>query len=263
MGLLLLAQGWITEDQLRQALHAQRVAGKGRIGAWLVQLCGLSEERVTQALAMQWGRPVLSVVDHRPESVATLVPRLLLDVYGMLPLRAVAGRVVYIGFEDRVDMAATLAVERMSGMRVETGVVPGGQFLRAHEQMMNAACPKASLAEAGSAREAVDLLTAALERVRPHAAFLVRMHEYLWLRMWRTPIPGNNNAEGALLTQCSTMERRPVSVRPVPRLHQLETVDLWISMPQWREEGRNHPPCFAHLSFLIPFLLFRPSCCTD
>ena len=37
LGLLMLEQGWITSVQLRQALEAQRAAGGGRLGNWLVR----------------------------------------------------------------------------------------------------------------------------------------------------------------------------------------------------------------------------------
>ena len=65
IGLLMLSQGWITQEQLRRALDAQREAGgKARIGKWLMQQCNLSEEQVTRALSMQWGCPVLSFSGH-------------------------------------------------------------------------------------------------------------------------------------------------------------------------------------------------------
>ncbi|MGC9291467.1 MAG: hypothetical protein ACP5EP_01920 [Acidobacteriaceae bacterium] len=224
MGLLLLAQGWITEEQLRNALEAQRTVGKGRIGAWLMRQCHLPEERVTRALGIQWGSPVLSVTSHQPESVATLVPRLLLDTFGILPVRVASGRVLYMGFEDRIDAAAALAVERMSGLRVETGVVTASQYLRAHERMMAASFPKATLTEAGSASAVVEILTAAIERVRPHEARLVRMHQYFWLRMWRTPFPGIRAMQTAAAAPGQagrSAQARPLAA-PIPRLHQVE-----------------------------------------
>ncbi len=48
LGLLMLAQGWITHPQLRRALEAQRASGTGRIGDWLQSECGLEAERVTR-----------------------------------------------------------------------------------------------------------------------------------------------------------------------------------------------------------------------
>src|SRR5580658_2683415 len=47
LGLLMLAQGWITHPQLRRALEAQRESGTGRIGDWLQSECGVEAEKVT------------------------------------------------------------------------------------------------------------------------------------------------------------------------------------------------------------------------
>ncbi len=214
LGLILLGQGIISEEQLRQALESQRTSGKGRIGIWLMRLFGLSEERVTRALAQQWGCPLYQVVAHQPESVATLVPRLFLDSFGLLPLRVAGGKVLHLGYEDRINAAAALAIGRMTGLRVETGVVPSTQYLRAHERMMDAAYPRTVLTEASSAQMAIEKITQAVERIRPHAARLVRLHQYLWLRLWRTPI---NSAEPR-----SAAHDTPGTPLPVPRIHQVE-----------------------------------------
>ena len=61
LGLVLLAQGWITHPQLQAALEAQKASGQGRIGDWLQQSCGLPEERVTRGLGVQWSCPVLAL----------------------------------------------------------------------------------------------------------------------------------------------------------------------------------------------------------
>ena len=47
LGLLMLAQGWITHPQLQKALAAQRESGTGRIGEWLMSECGVEAEQIT------------------------------------------------------------------------------------------------------------------------------------------------------------------------------------------------------------------------
>jgi hypothetical protein len=37
LGLVMLEQGWITSEQLRHALDAQKAAGQGKLGEWLVR----------------------------------------------------------------------------------------------------------------------------------------------------------------------------------------------------------------------------------
>jgi hypothetical protein len=214
LGLLMLSQGWITQEQLRRALDAQKQAGgKARIGAWLMRQCNLSEEQVTRALSMQWGCPVLSFSGHAPETMSTLIPRLLLDTYGMVPLRNGSSRLAYLAFEDRVDSSVALAVERMNGIRIEPGVVTASQFLRVQERLMRAPFPKAQLMEAKSSTMVAKEMAAVIERVRPHQAKLVRMHRYFWLRVWHSPVAA-----------LSAAHPHTGSLSLVPRIHQVEDV---------------------------------------
>jgi hypothetical protein len=184
LGLLLLAQGAITREQLRAALERQRRLG-GRIGRWLVREQGIDEREITRALGTQWGAPVLAAGSHSPEKVAGVAPRLFVDAFGFLPLRVAGGAVLYIGFEDRIDRCVCLALERMTGLRVEAGLVDGRAFDAAHRRMLGTGFPPARMVEAS----AVDALVAALARIveeaRPVEARLVRMRDYLWLRLWK------------------------------------------------------------------------------
>jgi hypothetical protein len=185
LGLVMLEQGWITAAQLRQALDAQRASGAGRLGQWLIGLEGVSEQLVTRALGLQWSCPVLPLEYHDPESLTALVPRLFLDAFGALPLRMGGGRIIYLGFEDRLDPVLALAVERMTGLRVESGMVRESIFRPAHTRMLSAGFPPVELIEAAHLPAAVLALSAALERARPAQSRLVRVHDCLWLRTWR------------------------------------------------------------------------------
>jgi hypothetical protein len=190
LGLAMLEQGWITASQLRGALDAQRSAGGGRLGQWLVRRQGVSEQLVTRALGLQWSCPVLGLEQHDAEGLAVLLPRLFVDAFGALPLRVAAGRILYLGFEARLDPVLALAVERMTGLRVESGLVQESQFRPAHARMLHARFPAVELVEAGSEPALVQVLARRLERARPAESRLVRMHDCLWLRMWLRPQRG-------------------------------------------------------------------------
>ena len=127
---------------------------------------------------------------HDAESLAALVPRLFVDAFGALPLRVAAGKLVYLGFEDRLDSVLALAVERMTGLRVECGLVQSTHFRLAHTRALNACYPLAQLIEAGSEPAVVRALASAIERGRPVESRLTRVHDCLWLRMWRRPQRG-------------------------------------------------------------------------
>lgn len=190
LGLTMLEQGWITAGQLRAALEAQRTAGGGRLGSWLVRQQGVSEKLVTRALGLQWSCPVLWMDFHDAEALAGLLPRLFVDAFGAMPLRVAAGKLLYLGFEDRLDPVLALAIERMTGLRVESGLVQSSLFGPAHTRMLGAKFPRVTLIEAGSEMAAVQALAKAVERARPVAAKLARVHECLWLRMALTPQTG-------------------------------------------------------------------------
>jgi hypothetical protein len=184
LGLVMMEQGWITSGQLRQALEAQRGAGAGRLGHWLVRRQGVSEQLVTRALGLQWSCAVLPLEFHDAEALTPLLPRLFVDAFGALPLRVAAGRLLYLGFEERLDPVLALAIERMTGLRVESGLVAGSQFRRAHACMLSSRFPPVELIEAGSEPAVVHALSKAIERTQPVESRLVRAHDCLWLRMW-------------------------------------------------------------------------------
>jgi len=184
LGLVMLEQGWITSGQLRQALDAQKAAGAGRLGHWLVRQQGVREQLVTRALGLQWSCPVLPFELHDPSALTSLVPRLFVDAFGALPLRVAAGKLLYLGFEDRLDPVLALAIERITGLRVESGLVQGSVFRQAHARMLSAKFPPAELIESGGEPALVQTLAKAIERMRPANARLVRAHDCLWLRMW-------------------------------------------------------------------------------
>ena len=189
-GLVMLEQGWITQAQLRRALDAQRAAGTGRLGQWLVRQRAVSEVHVTRALALQWSCPVLLLDYHDASAMAAVMPRLFVDAFGALPLRLSGDRLLYMGFEQGPDPVLALAVEQMLGLRVECGIVPESDFAPGQARMLDVGFPPVELVEAVSERAATHAFVRALERARPVASRLVRVHDCLWLRMWLLPQSG-------------------------------------------------------------------------
>jgi len=190
LGLVMLEQGWITPDQLRQALEAQRLAGAGRLGQWLVRKHGVGESLVTRALGLQWSCPALSLDACDVEAFAVLLPRLFVDAFGALPVRVAAGKLLYLGFEERLDPVVAMAIERMSGLRVESGLVAEALFGPAHARMLGAAFPPVRLIEASSRPAIAQAFARAVEELAPVEARLARVHDFLWLRTWRSLEPG-------------------------------------------------------------------------
>ena len=199
LGLLMMEQGWISRDQLRSALEAQKAAGTGRLGQWLIRQKATNEERVAKALGLQWSCPVFSGEHQEPATLAPAIPRLFLDALGALPLRIAGSRMLYLGFEQMLDPVLALAVERMTGLRVEGCIVREAQFRSAHMRMLEARFPSVELVEAVSPSAAARALTRSIERCRPVASRLVRVHDCLWLRLWlegqNGPLPETDSVQ--------------------------------------------------------------------
>jgi hypothetical protein len=184
LGLIILAQGWITHPQLRQALDAQRENGSGRIGDWLISECGLEREQITRALSMQWNCPVLSTKGFSPEAMALVMPRLFVEEFKLLPLRVAGAHILYLGSEDRLDASVVFAMEQMTGLKVESGLVDEAQFQSAKSRQLSCDAVPVKL-EAMTDRDMMAAqITAILEQKQPIASRLVRVHHYYWLRLW-------------------------------------------------------------------------------
>jgi Type II secretion system (T2SS), protein E, N-terminal domain len=184
LGLLMLAQGWITHPQLRRALEAQRENGTGRIGDWLQSECSVEPEQVTRGLSMQWGCPVLTTEGFFPETMALVTPKLFVEEFGLLPLRVAGSHILYLGFEERLDASAVLAMERMTDLKVEIGLVTGTQFQSAHSRLLECDGIEMKQVIVANKDALAARMTAILEQKQPVASRLVRVHQYYWMRIW-------------------------------------------------------------------------------
>lgn len=183
LGLFLLEQGWITAAALRKAVEVQRNGG-GRIGQCMIRDGAIDEPQLTRALAMQWSCPVLDPHGQDADRMAPVMPRLFVDAFGMFPLQTTAQHLIYLASEDRPDPVLTVALERMTGFRVESGILAGSIFRRAHARALSASYAPVELIEAISVNALALALTRALERFQPRDARMVRVHDFFWLRMW-------------------------------------------------------------------------------
>jgi len=184
LGLVLLAQGWITHPQLQTALQAQRATGHGRIGDWLAQGCGLEEERIARGLGVQWNCPVLSTDGFSPSRMALVMPKRLIVDFGLVPLRPAGSSLLYVAFQDKTDAATALGVEQMSGLKVESGLLPGTQFDTAKASVLAAEAVPVQIKQVSDRDAMTAAIVRALGQRQPLAARLVRVHQYYWLRMW-------------------------------------------------------------------------------
>jgi len=184
LGLILMAQGWITHPQLQHALAKQRRAGRGLIGHWLTEECGLDHGSITRGLGVQWGCPVLPMQGFDPARMALAVPRLLVEQVGMVPLRVAGKRTLQLAFASRPDASAAFAMERMSGLKVESGLVDEPQWKAAHGRLCESEFVDAAFEQVATVELLPGKIAETLNKMQPRGSRLVRVHELFWLRMW-------------------------------------------------------------------------------
>ncbi len=184
LGLVMLSQGTISQAQLRKALDAQRAAGTGRIGQWLIKECGIAKAQIVKALAMQWSCPVLPMDGFEPTAMALTMPRLFIEEFGLLPLRVAGGQILYLAFKDRLNAAVTYAMEQMSGLRVENGLIDEVDFDAARTRVLESKFVTAGQEFVSDTDTLATKIAGILEQTQPVGSRLVRVHHHYWLRTW-------------------------------------------------------------------------------
>jgi hypothetical protein len=102
----------------------------------------------------------------------------------LVPLRVVSERLLYVGFEDRLDASAGLAIERTSGLKVESGLVDGTQLAVARRRLLECEFVEATTEHVADESALAAKIAQELSTVQPRASKLVRLHGFYWLRMW-------------------------------------------------------------------------------
>ncbi|MGO8985751.1 MAG: hypothetical protein ACLPHI_08515 [Terriglobales bacterium] len=185
LGLLMVARGKLTYQEVRAALEAQRRARYGKIGEWIEKLGFATEQDVTTALALQWGCPVASSFDPSTIQSAGSIPLPILEAFQMLPLNYAASvNTLYLAFGERVDHAALFAVEKILDCRTQPCVAGRKSIARQLEFLRQ--LPRPSDVEFGPMSDLAEMARIAASytaRLTPQAVRLSRLGRFIWLRL--------------------------------------------------------------------------------
>lgn len=121
LGDILIDDGVITDDQLQQALGAQRQMGL-KLGAALVELNITTEDAIAGALSRQLNYPLVNPSDiELDDFVRNLVDDKILTKYNVLPFEIPADRpnVIKVAMSDPMDMAAMDDISIITNLMVE------------------------------------------------------------------------------------------------------------------------------------------------
>jgi Type II secretion system (T2SS), protein E, N-terminal domain len=185
LGLLMVARGRLTHEQVVAALAAQESAGSGKIGDWFEKLGFATEAEVTSALGLQWGCPVAASFD--PGSVPPIgrIPLAILEAFQMLPLRhAPSTNTLYLVFGERVDHAALYAIEKILDCQTQPCVAErktvAGELERRRQQS------RPDEVEFGPMRDIAEMTrigASYMARLGADDARVGRVGPFIWLRL--------------------------------------------------------------------------------
>src|SRR5882757_10131507 len=185
LGLLMVARGWLTHEQVVTALAAQQSARSGQIGEWFEKLGFATEQQVTSALGLQWGCPVTSSLDAASLMPAGPIPLAILEAFQMVPLQfSSATKTIYIAFGQRVDHAALYAIEKLLDYRTQPCVA--GRKIVADELIRMRQQPRPHELEFGPMHDFAEIGRVSVSymlRLGTDEARLSRVGDFIWLRL--------------------------------------------------------------------------------
>jgi hypothetical protein len=185
LGLLMVARGRLTYQQVAAALAAQQSARSERIGEWFERLGFATEQEVTSALGLQWGCPVASSLQAATSMALGPIPLAILEAFQMLPLHAVpATNTLFLAFGERVDHAALYAIEKILDCRTQPCVAGRKSVARALEHMRQQ--PRPSEVEFGVVRDVAEIgriSSSYVAKLGAEEVRLARVGSILWLRL--------------------------------------------------------------------------------
>lgn len=184
LGLMLLSAGCISSQQLRRALEIKQTSSL-RIGEILQQEYGIDEDRITLALSTQWGCQVWDPRGSIAPGMACVAPMLLLEASGMLPMRmSSGGERIALAFEEASDSLTTFALQTMHGTEVEIGIVSSSNWRALRTSLQQLESVPMTGRRTGDRTAAIADMARNILRLQPVESRMVRIKQYLWLRVW-------------------------------------------------------------------------------
>jgi type IV pilus assembly protein PilB len=146
LGDLLVAEGLITDEQLRQALGEQK--GKAdKLGSILVRQGSISEEQLIGFLSRQYGIPSITLVnlDIDPETLR-LVPAHIAKKYDVLPVKRIGGTLT-LAMSDPTNVFALDDIAFMTNLQILPVVAPQAAIRKALDRAYEANQPVSSMTD--------------------------------------------------------------------------------------------------------------------
>ena len=182
LGLILQARGVLTYAELQGALQLQQGSG-ARLGKVLTEHFGITEDRIATALATQWNCPVWAMPEMPTTDLLRLAPWKLFQRSGSLPLRLI-GKRLCMASADSVDAPVALALERMHGIQVESGIAAASLLDEFCSHLGKSASADTAESECKTSADVTSEAARILAQFQPVSSRMVRVGRRFWLRAW-------------------------------------------------------------------------------
>jgi len=134
LGEILIKKGYITGDQLQDALKVQQDQG-GRLGSVLIGLGFVSDTIIANALSEHYGLPPVNLGEIEiDQQCLNLIPMETAIRYQVLPLKKV-GNTLTVAVADPTDVLILDEIKFMTGFRVDPVVAPESAVKSAIERL--------------------------------------------------------------------------------------------------------------------------------
>ena len=122
LGQILVDLGHLTEDQLWDVLEQQKQSPGEVIGRVAVRMELVTDEQITEALAEQWGMPVVNIAETTiPAKVIEAVPQTMAELYKIMPI-SLRNDVLSVAMADPQNIAALDDLHNFLGFDVRGAV---------------------------------------------------------------------------------------------------------------------------------------------
>lgn len=131
IGEVLKEYGYITEEQLGQALAEQKRDGKRRLGTVLLDMGFVTELQVLEAMGKKLGYEVIDLDNMKINTAAVgEIPKQIAQKYNVLPIDTDNGRLV-IAMSDPLNLYAQEDIRQITGMPLQIVLAVADQINRA------------------------------------------------------------------------------------------------------------------------------------
>jgi type IV pilus assembly protein PilB len=146
LGDLLVAEGLITADQLRQALSEQK--GKAdKLGSVLVRQGSITEEQLIGFLSRQYGIPSITLLNIEIDTeTLRLVPVHIAKKYEVLPIKRIGGTLT-LAMSDPTNVFALDDIAFMTNLQILPVVAPQAAIRKVLDRAYDAVQPGSSMTD--------------------------------------------------------------------------------------------------------------------